>query len=133
MLDEVRQCARLGRLDDLERWLDRFMTFQTELWCHGVFFGASNPFENHGVLEERLTIIDYSGLTDDPREIRRTVATVRARWTEQARGLRTLPMRPESAARFAQRLDEMLRPAIVRGYWPAPDDPRWTADGDGVS
>jgi glycosyltransferase involved in cell wall biosynthesis len=124
LLDEARRCARLGRCQELERWLDCFLAFQTDLWRRGVFFGVSNPFENHGVLGERVVLIDYSGLIDDPRKIRGTLETVRARWLESAAGL-CAPVPPGSGEAFEQKLGEMLQPSVVRRYWPTPDDPRW--------
>ena len=123
--DEVRRCRELGRFDALDQWLDRFLSFQIVLWQRGVFFAASNPYENHGVLGDRLVLLDYSGLIEDPQTIRLNLDTVRARWLEQTRDLYTTGRSTASREVFEQRLSELLQPSAVRTHWPTPDDPGW--------
>jgi glycosyltransferase involved in cell wall biosynthesis len=125
LADEAWRCLRLGRFQNLEQWLDRFLAFQTELWRRGVFFGASNPLENHGVLGDRLVLLDESGLTDDPREIRLTLDSVRARWLDAMRDLDARRRRQPPRESFAQRLTRLMQPSVIREHWPTPDDPRW--------
>jgi glycosyltransferase involved in cell wall biosynthesis len=123
--EEACRCRRLGRFEEFDGWLDRFLSFQTELWRRGVFLGVSNPFENHGVLGDRLVLVDYSGLMEDPQAIRLTLDTVRARWLEEARGLSTMGRPGASREAFEQRLSGLMQSSAVRRYWPTPDDPRW--------
>jgi hypothetical protein len=123
--DEAWRCLQLGRRQELDQWLDRFLVFQTELWRRGVFFGVSNPLENHGVLGDRLVLIDYSGLIEDPRAIRLTLDVVRAQWLEQMRGLFATSRPATSRDGFEQRLTRLMQPSAVREYWPTPHDPRW--------
>lgn len=123
--DEALRCRRLGRPRELEQCLDRLLLFQTELWRRGVFFGASNPLENHGVLGDRVVLLDHSGLTEDPRAIRDALDTVRAQWLDQTRGLYAAGRPAGAPDAFERRLAALMQPAAIRRYWPTPDDPRW--------
>ena len=123
--DEALRCGRLGRVDELDRWLDRFLSFQIMLWRRGVLFAASNPYENHGVLGDRLVLLDHGGLIEDPRTIRLSLDTVRTRWLEQTRDLYTTARSTASCEPFGQRLSDLLQPSAVRMHWPNPDDPGW--------
>ena len=95
------------------------------MWRRGVFFGASNPLENHGVLGDRVVLLDHSGLTEDPRAIRDALDTVRAQWLDQTRGLYAAGRPAGAPDAFERRLAALMQPAAIRRYWPTPDDPRW--------
>jgi hypothetical protein len=125
LAEQIRGLARSGHYGEATEWLDRLLGVQVALWRRGVFYAVTNPLENHGVLGDRLVVLDFSGLTDDPAEIRGLLDAVRSRWAASVRGLLSPPLPAAVLAPFERRLADALQRPVLRGHWPVPDDPRW--------
>ena len=64
----ITALAGLGRWDQVEQWLDRFLECRQAGWRQGVF-SADAHLQNFGVIEDRIVLLDTGGLTKSWSEI----------------------------------------------------------------
>ncbi|MDX1978787.1 MAG: hypothetical protein SFV51_00860 [Bryobacteraceae bacterium] len=111
--------ARLGSFDEVERWLDRFLTLRQSGWRRGLF-STDAHLKNFGVIGDRIVLLDAGGLTDRWQEIeeRLTFEEVVAQPHIQLGLGPFLGARPDIAARFNTRWKSVVNRETVRELWP---------------
>lgn len=112
--------ARAGRFDDVEAWLDRFLSLRPEGWRRGVF-SLDSHLKNFGVIGDRIVLIDPGGLTGSWEEVERRLCyeeVVREPHIQLGLGP-VLGARPDLAQRFNARWKALVNREAVRRHWPA--------------
>ena len=110
--------AKLGRFDEVEEWLNRFLRLRQSGWQHGLF-SLDAHLKNFGVCGNHLVLLDTGGLTNRWSEVEAKLAKDRSTSKPHVQlGLSAvLASRPDIADRFDQRWKELVTPATVRHHW----------------
>ncbi len=111
--------ADLGRWDQVELWLDRFLDLRQAGWQRGLF-SMDAHLKNFGVIADRVVLLDTGGLTKTWKEIEQRLASEQAVAEPHIHlGLeRTLAPRPDIAKRFNARWKDVVSPSGVLRHWP---------------
>jgi hypothetical protein len=117
--DRINELARALRFDEVEVWLDRFLSLRRRGWEHGVF--SMDPhLKNYGVVGDRVVLLDAGGLTNDWVEIEKRLKTQDEFGDPHLRlGLEmTLRDRPDIAERFDVNWRATVSAETIRKHWP---------------
>lgn len=116
----LRELARANRFDEVEDWLNRFLTLRQSGWRRGLF-SVDAHLKNFGVIGDRLVLLDSGGLTDRWRDIeeRLELEEVIAQPHIQLGLGPVLGARPDIADRFDARWKAVVNRDTIRELWPA--------------
>jgi hypothetical protein len=114
----LSQLARLGRFEEVEEWLNRFLRVRQSGWQHGLF-SLDAHLKNFGVCGDHIVLLDTGGLTNRWSEVERKLARERSAAAPHVQlGLKAiLSSRPDIADRFDARWKQVVNPATVRNHW----------------
>ncbi|MDP3702978.1 MAG: hypothetical protein Q8R78_01100, partial [Candidatus Omnitrophota bacterium] len=127
LVDQLRSLARAGDFAAIHAWLRRYLEAQPRLWRLGAFSPPLAMPEDYAVVADRVVLVDNGALTDNPAQIRHILEAEEQKHTAYFHYLLSaaLPERPGLVQQFVRELHQLFQPAVIRSYWPKPDDPRW--------
>jgi hypothetical protein len=114
----LSQLARLGRFEEVEEWLNRFLKVRQSGWQHGLF-SLDAHLKNFGVCGDHIVLLDTGGLTNRWSEVERKLARECSAAAPHVQlGLKAiLSSRPDIADRFDAQWKQVVNPATVRNHW----------------
>jgi hypothetical protein len=118
--EKLNALADAGKLDEMENWLDRFLTVRQTGWSMGLF-STDAHLKNFGIIGERVVLIDAGGLTDRWSEIgsKLDIEEVVTEPHIQLGLGRCLARHPEIARRFNSKWKSTVNRDTVRELWPS--------------
>jgi hypothetical protein len=119
LYDHLSKLAAAGRFEELEGWLDRFLSLRQLGWQRGLF-SLDAHMKNFGVAGDRIVLLDAGGLTNRWEEVEKRLAfEAKVKRPHVQLGLENvLRGRPEIAKRFDKQWKEIVRLEVVQGHWP---------------
>ncbi|HYI93132.1 MAG TPA: hypothetical protein VEX68_06290, partial [Bryobacteraceae bacterium] len=114
----LNELARLGRFEEVEEWLNRFLHLRQSGWQHGLF-SLDAHLKNFGICGNHVVLLDTGGLTNRWSEVEERLAKERSTSKPHVQlGLSSmLAARPDIAERFDQQWKANVTPATVRHHW----------------
>lgn len=119
LYERLAALAEAGEFEELEGWLDRFLSLRQLGWKRGLF-SLDAHMKNFGVAGERIVLLDAGGLTNRWDEVEKRLAfEAKVKRPHVQLGLeRVLRAKPEIARRFDRQWKEIVRLEVVQGHWP---------------
>jgi hypothetical protein len=117
--EKLAELADTGRFQELEQWLERFLSARRSGWRLGLF-SLDAHLKNYGVVQDRIVLLDSGGLTDRWSDIEQWLAREEEVAEPHVRlGLgEYLAERPDMAASFNMRWKATVNRTVLRDIWP---------------
>ena len=114
------QLARAGQFEELEEWLNRYLSLRQSGWQRGLF-SVDAHLKNYGTSGDRIVLLDAGGLTDRWKDIEERLSYEEVTSEPHIQlGLGpVLGSRPDIAQRFNQRWRTLVSREGVRRHWPS--------------
>ena len=125
LYQKLADLADAGRFEDLEQWLERFLSARQTGWSLGLF-SLDAHLKNYGIVQDRIVLLDSGGLTDRWADVEQRLAAEEQLGAPHLRlGLgKFLVNRPDIAARFDARWKALVNHTALRQMWPGDTRPR---------
>ncbi|MBM3737439.1 MAG: hypothetical protein FJW39_16790 [Acidobacteria bacterium] len=114
----LRELARAGEFEEIERWLNRFLEVRVAGWSRGLFYVDAH-LNNFGVLGGRIVLLDAGGVTNRWEDAERRLAmdeAVEQPHVQLGLGAMLAP-RPDIAARFNEKWKSLVNRGQVLRHW----------------
>lgn len=115
----LARLSRQRRFDEIQLWLDRFLSVRQSGWSRGLF-SLDAHLKNFGVAGDRIVLLDPGGLTDKWDEVHERLVfeeVVSQPHVQLGLGEILAPC-PEIARRFDASWKEIVNLESVRRHWP---------------
>lgn len=119
LYQRLTELAANEDFEQIEYWLDRFLTLRQSGWQRGLF-SLDAHLKNFGICGDHVVLLDTGGLTNRWSEIERKLTAEQAIPQPHLQlGLGPiLAARPDIAKRFDARWKQVVSAASVRHHWP---------------